>query len=128
MARALKGPISQDRSGPAQHRKRARRGWSGSRPGADTTAQLPCDPLSTSGLLPFKHERDLRIDAEVFDLVVLDCGLELFDVDGGDPVQRTGRLGDNLPCGVLPALLALAQQFDDLHYRHGFLLVWLGIE
>src|SRR6476620_10842321 len=94
--------------------------WSGSQSAEDTTAQLLGDPLSARSLLPFKHEGDLRSDAEVLDLVVLDGRLELLDVDGGHPVQGFRRLGDNLPCGVLPAFSALAQQFDDLHDRHGF--------
>src|SRR3954467_13075092 len=78
-------------------------------------------------LLPFELERDLRIDAEVLDLVVLDRGLEFLDVDGGDPVEGAGRLGDDLPCGVLPAPLALAPEFDDLPHRHS-VSSWAGSE
>lgn len=37
------------------------------------------------GLLPLKDERDVRVDAEGLDLVVLHSGLEFFDVDGRDP-------------------------------------------
>src|SRR3954447_2605923 len=76
--------------------------------------------LTARSLLLFKHEGDLRSDAEVLDLIVLDRGLELLDVDGGHPVQSFRRLDDNLPCGVLPAFFALAQQFDDFDDRHGF--------
>src|SRR5919199_978669 len=81
--------------------------------------QAAAGAVSVSRLLAFELEGDLGVDPEVLDLVVLDGGLELLDVDGGDPVQGPRGLLDHLAGRVLPALLALAQQFDDLHHGHG---------
>src|SRR5215203_1547493 len=84
-------------------RSMSRCSWSGSRSAEGTTTQLLDDPLSVHSLLPFKHEGDLRSDAVVLDLIVLDRSLEFLDPNGGDPVQGLRSLGDNLPCGGLPA-------------------------
>src|SRR4051812_27915855 len=87
---AVTGAIGQ---GPARTASRAPTVAPHSGAGKPGALQCRSGPTRYAWLLAFEDERDLRVDAEVLHLVILDGGLEFLDVDGGDPVQAPRRLG-----------------------------------
>jgi hypothetical protein len=78
--------------------------------------------LREAELLP-QQEADLSVDAVLRDLVVLDLGLEVLDVDRADALERLARPGDRRGGRILPALRRFGHDLDDLqNVGHGRLL------
>ena len=52
------------------------------------------------------------------DLVVLDGGFEVLDLDRLDASDGLGSIADSALCGILPALVRLRQHLDDFERGH----------